>query len=518
MFGLGTNVIVIIVGALVIIFGALSFVSFSEPKPEVPLEIEEEISTPIEAFIQEPKEQSLIPQEHEERAKESEIPVPAEGKDLQQQFAILKREITVLFSQGGTIGPDHYNRLEKSLNNFQNQGIARTEIDSLREKLLTQSPFLEEEKVRSIEQLDEESVSLGISSPSYPISPSGWSPPRGCSGDAITFTSSPVDENQITFITPLGRMNASHVTPTDHGYINVGEEDTASVRSPAAGEIVDIGAFSRPNDFRVTIWHSCTVSTIYIHLTHLAPEIRAHVGDLQPGDNWFAGDDPLYISAGQIIGTMRRSVDFSVHDTNVILSGFVTPSLYYGEAWKIHTVDLYDYFAEPLRTVLRGKSERTVAPIGGKIDHDVDGRLVGNWFLAGTSGYSGGPGDYWLTHLAIAYDHVTPNVLQISDPNSGINDQEVCNVCFNVYGVKGNAPDPANVSVASGLVKYELLAREHVDNPRTGGRMTVNDENRILGVFLVQMLSDRRIQVEVFPGKRASGVFGFTSAAMIYER
>jgi len=340
----------------------------------------------------------------------------------------------------------------------------------------------------------------------YPISPSGWSPPGGCEGEATTFTFSPVDENRITSVTPLGRMDGSHVTPTDHGYINTVEGTTESVRTPAAGEIVDIGAFPRPNDFRVTIWHSCTVSTIYIHLTDLAPEIVAHVGDLQPGDNWFAdASNPLYLAAGQAIGTMSRSVDFSVHDTNVILSGFVTPSLYYGEAWKIHTVDLYDYFVEPLRTVLRGKSERTVAPIGGKIDHDIDGRLVGNWFLEGTGGYSGESGDYWLSHLAIAYDHVNPDLIRVSVPSSGIDDSAVCNTCFNVYGVKGNTPDPADVTPASGVIKYELEGRGYY-------------VGQSLGVFLVQMLGDRRIKVEVYPGKTSSEVSGFTEAANIYER
>jgi len=348
---------------------------------------------------------------------------------LREQFDVLDQELAESGKDGLSLSPDHAERIQQDLQKLEDQGYPIEEIERLREIVLELSPYLK----------DAANLSQGSSPPSqsYSISPSGWDPPGGCSGDAVSFTSSPVDEERITFITPLGRMNGSHVTPTDHGYINVGENIVASVRSPAAGEIVDIGTFHGPNDFRVTLWHSCTVSTIYIHLTELAPEIRAHVGDLQPGDNWFAdSSNPLYVKAGETIGTMRRSVDFSVHDTNVILSGFVSPQLYYGEPWKIHTVDLYDYFAEPLRTTLRGKSERTVAPIGGKIDHDIDGRLVGSWFLEGAGGYSGEPGEYWLTHLAIAYDHVTPSLIQISDPRSSINDKagmvknpfDVCNM------------------------------------------------------------------------------------------
>jgi len=340
----------------------------------------------------------------------------------------------------------------------------------------------------------------------YLTSPSKWFPPTGCRGDAVEFTYSPVSVSNITDIVPMGRLSDSHVTPTDHGYINTDRSEIFElvypVYSPADGQIIDIGAFSRKNDFRVTIWHSCTVSTIYIHLTSIAPEITAETGNLEPGANWFGS---VSVTAGQQIGTMSRSVDFSVHDTTVILPGFVTPALYYGEAWKIHTVDMFDYFGDLLRNQLRGKSLRTVSPIGGKIDYDIDGRLVGNWFLEGTGGYSGGPGDYWLTHLAIAYDHVNPDLIRVSVPNSGIDDSAVCNTCFNVYAVKGNAPDPGNVTPDTGIIKYELMGRGFYSN-------------KSLGVFLVQMLEDRRIKVEVFPSKTSSEVSGFTSVAKIYER
>jgi len=558
MFGFGARIIATIVGVISAIGGTLFFVDPPELEPKISFTVEERMIAPAKEFTQEFIEQFIAPPKNELRTlhllrqpiPSTSVPLPqpahktldkpkktitgtvenilsiifepktwhtpkneggANQLGIREQFTLLENELVETQISGFVLAPEHSERIKNDLSNLEAQGYLFTELERLRVLVLELSPHL-----RDIAKEAEESSS---SASPYNTSPAGWFPPRGCSGDAVTFTDSPVDDSKITFIVPLGRMNGSHVTPTDHGYINTGEGVTASVRSPAAGEIVDIGAFPRPNDFRVTIWHSCTVSTIYIHLTDLAPDIRAHVGNLPPGNNWFGDDrNPLYVTAGQNIGTMRRSVDFSVHDTNVILSGFVTPSLYYGEAWKIHTVDLYDYFAEPLQTVLRGKSERTVAPIGGKIDHDIDGRLVGSWFLEGAGGYNAEPGDYWLSHLAIAYDHVTPTLIQISDPRAGINDQAVCNVCFNVYGVKGNWPDPANVSVASGPVKYELTAREHINNPRTGGQMTVNDESRILGVFLAEMISDRRIRVEVFPGKLANEVSGFTSAARMYQR
>ena len=66
-------------------------------------------------------------------------------------------------------------------------------------------------------------------------------------------------------------------------------------------------------------------------------------------------------------------------------------------------------------------------------------------------------------------------------------------------GVVGNAPDPADVTPASGLVKYELSFY---------GTATV----------LVQMLDTRTIRVEVFPNLTAAEVDGFTASAQTYER
>ena len=50
-----------------------------------------------------------------------------------------------------------------------------------------------------------------------------------------------------------------------------------------------------------------------------------------------------------MIGKVGSNFDFSVLDTRVTLSGFVISSRYEG---KIHIVDPFDYFEEPLRTLL----------------------------------------------------------------------------------------------------------------------------------------------------------------------
>ena len=164
---------------------------------------------------------------------------------------------------------------------------------------------------------------------------------------------------------------------------------------------------------------------------------------------------------------------------------------------------------------------RKAEPRGGKIDYDIDGRLVGNWFKESTDGYQGGATvqNYSNNHLSFAYHHINPTQIMISIPQSGINDREKCNVCFGVYGVRGNTPDPKDITVNTGLVTYELVARGYSGgNPRDDLSTYKNLDNEVLGVLLVQMLGDRRIKVEVFPGRVAGDVSGFTPAARIYER
>ena len=94
------------------------------------------------------------------------------------------------------------------------------------------------------------------------------------------------------------------------------------------------------------------------------------------------------------------------------------------------------------------------------------------------------------------------------------------------FGVRGNTPDPADVTPSSGLIKYELMQADWVvadtgkswdraSNPGSGLRGSYGEEK---GTLLVQMLGDRRIKVEVFLGKAPGEVEGFTDAARIYER
>lgn len=345
-----------------------------------------------------------------------------------------------------------------------------------------------------------------------------------CSGGRVTFDYPPVDLDLIEYVTPLGLMSGSHVTPVDHQYYqNFKEPDwDIAVYSPASGTIIDIqhmqqtlsdGPGETVDDYRLVIEHTCTISSIFIHVGQLSPRIA----EVAPSDGGYARVD-VPVEAGETIGSYRKNVDYSVVDLEVTLEGLLVPAHYEEESWKIHTPDPFVYFTAEIQEVLIAKSLRTVEPFGGKFDYDIDGRLVGNWFQRDTNGYAGAVRDrYWAGHLAVAYDLFDPSHVVVSIGTfDGASAQ---------HSVRGNAPDPRDVSIESGMVVYELVDYDYYIDGRRWDRVSLvkgiearNIEGRIYGVVLLQLVGDRTLQVESFPGKTASQVDGFTPSALIYER
>ena len=351
-----------------------------------------------------------------------------------------------------------------------------------------------------------------------------------CEGTGIVaLTASPLKPEDINYIEPMGavRPGGGHVTPIDHQYwIPSTSSDVANydVHAPAAGRIVSIQHMEQfigeagPNapkidDYRIVLGFTCDFYAIYIHVKELSPKILSLTGNIS---GHRSVDIP--VDADEVIGKVGKSFDFSVHDKNVTL-GFIVPAHYAMEPWKIHTADPFDYFTEPLRSRLMEKNLRSAQPFGGKIDHDIDGRLIGNWFKEGTNGYDGASQQrYWEGHLSFLYESIDPSHTVVSTGDF-LGRSEF-------FGVKGN-PDPALADISSGLVKYELVRYSlykdaqpwsYYQNSGFAGGLKAINLDEVQGTMLVQMLSDRKIKVEIFAGKTASQVSGFTSNAVVYER
>ncbi|MEQ1859971.1 MAG: hypothetical protein ABMA13_08545 [Chthoniobacteraceae bacterium] len=357
-----------------------------------------------------------------------------------------------------------------------------------------------------------------------------WSRGRAVGKGPVRLTHSPMRIEDIKSIVPYGMMVGGHVCPIDHGYffpkpIEPGQPHF-DVMAPADGFIVIVGHRTQLtgssergreyDDYALTIEHSGTFYTKYDLLTQLDPSVldqldasvRERFARKQMGP---PVQTRIAVKAGQVVGKVAgRSLDFGVVNTEVRLPGFLTPKLYGHYAWRVHVVDPFDFFDEPLKSKLLVLNVRKVPPFFGKIDHDIDGKLIGNWFREGSGGYPGDRSDprgYWMGHLAFAPHHLDPTKIVASIGDFAGKPAQ--------YWVKGNAPDPAKVSEKDGVVKYELIWGQLGSS---GDRQMRHDADAVQGTVLAQVLPGRRLKFEVFPGRTAADVSDFTSAARIYER
>lgn len=342
----------------------------------------------------------------------------------------------------------------------------------------------------------------------------------------ITFAYPPADMGNVAFIKPMGGITGSHVTPIDHQYYLAsdhmegwGASILVDVYSPADGTVTSIQHMgSLPgldniqiDDYRLVIQHTDTVSSVFIHIDHVSEKIAAAAPPL--GEYASVSVD---VSAGEVIGAYTGSLDYNVIDEDVVLTGFARPESY-NEEWKTHIPDPFDYFDEPLRSELRAKCLRSAKPVGGKIDYDIDGRLVGNWFKEGTNGYAGLDQNwYWVGHLSVVYDSIDPEHIVVSTGDYGGESRK--------FGVAGNAPDPADVGTGTGIVEYELTDFEYYDGDSHWDReslvkgLDARNSEHVSGVVLFELVEDQRLKVEIFDGATASEVTGFTGNAIFYER
>jgi hypothetical protein len=295
------------------------------------------------------------------------------------------------------------------------------------------------------------------------------------------------------------------------------------VYAPADGTITEIQRRERGDDssgikeeFRLVITYTCTFFSYYDLITVLDPAITEKAPDLAKSN--FAKVEIL-VKEGQVIGKIgKQTLDFAVWDTEKPLKGFVNPASYESEPWKIYTANPFDYFTDDARKILIAKNLRTVEPIEGKIDYDIDGKLVGNWFREGTNGYEGAnKNKYWEGHASFVYHYLDPTAVIVSIGDFNGESKQLA--------ASGNKPDPAKVGVGSEAIKYELVDYELLkpgggpwDRKSLVKNIKVKSSSQAHGTILLQLIEKRKLKMEVFPGKTASEVSGFTPKAKIYER
>ncbi|PJE65343.1 hypothetical protein COU91_02225 [Candidatus Saccharibacteria bacterium CG10_big_fil_rev_8_21_14_0_10_47_8] len=336
-------------------------------------------------------------------------------------------------------------------------------------------------------------------------------------GDA-TFTSLPMKPEDFSILIPYGLVVGGHVTPIDHQYFAPKDHNSARDSYPvyamADATIVDIQprANDRGTEYRFVFAHSCTFLYYYDLVTSLSGKVKQAYDKNNREIN-------LPIKAGEQVGAIGgQTLDFAVWRTNGTLKGFIVPSHYDGEGWKIYTTNPFPYYTPELRAIVEARNPRVAEPVEGKIDYDIDGKLVGNWFVRASGGYIGGQKqEYWKTHLSIAPDLYDPSHFTISLGDYGGQAEQ--------FEDLDNAPDPATVGVDAGLVKYDLTSWNYLTS--TGANwnrdsvakgLTAKSSGQGVGCLLAQLTSTRILKAEPFPGKSCSMITGFADSVKFYER
>jgi hypothetical protein len=322
------------------------------------------------------------------------------------------------------------------------------------------------------------------------LGPGDGSGDTGLTGPGV-FTSSPLKLSDLVATTPLGNLYPpDHTLPTGHVvfyYVDPsnrrpGDKDTMrTVYAPGDGILVNIYS---PNPIT-------SEGGIEVKMTET---FSYSMYDLLVLPGLAVGQR---VTAGMPIATTSpasNAVDFEVENTEVTLTGFVRPERY--PAKMLHHVAPYGYFSRPLQDSLYAKNRRNSPDKDGRIDYDIPGRLVGNWFLEGLPDGESSVGQAAGTkQISIVYDMFEPTSVRISIGGTLS--------VVGLFGVDGLSPDPATVSASQSLVVYRFV-RSYIGGTPAGGGL------------LAQVLTGDRLKVETYSGNTPPA--GFTAGAVVFTR
>ena len=258
------------------------------------------------------------------------------------------------------------------------------------------------------------------------------------------------------------------------------------------------------DDFALHIYLSKTAEMHYGHLSRLAPEILMEADNLVK--NTTENDVAINIKAGQIIAYIGIHPGFDIgFNDEKNLPYFANPDRYHASYRS--AIPFTDRLPQNLRDEIWKINPRTVEPLGGKINYDVEGSVSGNWFLEGTKSLEE-PGKI----LLIAYHERYADRITIADGSPmlvGSGNQNPGNQP-NLWWIIGNDPAPENITMSSGKVKLNVATwykfRETDNNPPSEGTV------------MFEMIAVDKLKFEFFEGKLPHEIIDFSASVRIYER
>src|SRR6266545_6089781 len=144
-------------------------------------------------------------------------------------------------------------------------------------------------------------------------------------------------------------------------------------------------------EFQLQFSVSCVEFYYYDLITSLTPDLQKYLDEhpaQQSQGNSVAVNIP--VKAGQLVGKIGgQTLDWAVWDFNKTLTGYVVPEHYQDDFPRIHLVSPFDNMTDEPKQALLPKLARGAPPVEGKVDYDIDGKLIGGWFLEGSGSYGG---------------------------------------------------------------------------------------------------------------------------------
>ncbi len=248
--------------------------------------------------------------------------------------------------------------------------------------------------------------------------------PNCPAGNNAFFDTAPL--GNITGIKPLGNMNGGHILPNqaDHVYVDSSLGGDIEVHAPGAAELLQIVTQADQTGLegnRVTIYFSPCKSVMFAYqFDSLSPALKQAIADQAPIQVQNSGDvmhNTIYrtdipLTSGEVLGTVSGELDFAAADVRTPPLEFLDMSAATGMLADsyLHAVCPLDYFAEPMRSTLRGlltikNAGENGIPQCGAIMQDEAGTAQGNWYKQGANFRNGIMGS---DLLAIVHSNLNP--------------------------------------------------------------------------------------------------------------
>jgi hypothetical protein len=256
-----------------------------------------------------------------------------------------------------------------------------------------------------------------------------------CATGSAVFSVSPIALGSVTGWVPLGNMEPpGHTFPTDHQYLYF-----ANPSSSTAATVPVVA----PSDMRIWMIYQTTGSepqySIWMQpcaqvigrlgsITSLSSDLAVAAGPINQNCQTSAAGTQCQtelqydVKAGQVIGsistTTAYALDFWLWDSRATPIQFADPARFtagpepgFSEANIVPASAYYTAAVTPQIDAKLGAFDgsftRTVAPIGGTIQVDVNGTARGYWFNP-TEPY---PPETF--HAALAQDNIQPNTTEV---------------------------------------------------------------------------------------------------------